>query len=704
MWYQRLSDPFSGKKVATHLCLSVFVLIFLYSANALAYTLPDRAKALLSADEITQLQRIETLIHNSDWQQSRQAIEQWQLNADNNPFLKQGLAESMLGEIAMQLNEHQQAKLMFSAARDNFEKINEPALIAMVDNDLGRNYRFVAEYDKAIIAHQQALKTFTHLNDQAGIANQYANLGLIYEYQGRYQESLLTVEKALKINKYLNRQKEMAANSYNIGSIYLDMGMVDTALDYFRDTLIIDQSTGNQKDIAYSNIKLADVYLKMANLSEAQVHASEALKIFNELKTPRDIDWARLKNAEIGIAKGELASAKTTLLDILQSQYQGSQNLKNRVRKSLAKIALQEGDIDKASELTDTVVAYYQSRNQTAMLAALNSMRIEISVASGDYAQAFQLLNDLRDHEKELFSRQKSLELAAFQARTEAVRQAQTIALLQKDNQLSEVRAKQEQQLYQFLYLGVILILGLSFLSWTRWQSKKLNKKLSRLVKIRTKELESANQALQVAYKSAEEASVKDSLTGLNNRRYLEQNLPDDIKSVLSLQQGDNEQDPDLCCLLLDIDHFKQINDNYGHKEGDKILIKIAQILNENARQSDYKVRWGGEEFLLVLRFQQRKQAKIMAERLCHVIEKTEFLTEAGDRISVTCSIGFVSFPVFKSQPESVSWSKALEIADHCLYAAKHSGRNAWMGAHGSDNKSMVEIASVTGLEVESSF
>jgi len=203
----------------------------------------------------------------------------------------------------------------------------------------------------------------------------------------------------------------------------------------------------------------------------------------------------------------------------------------------------------------------------------------------------------------------------------------------------------------------------------------------------RTLELHKKNEALQETHRQLEELSLTDTLTSMQNRRFLSKYLDDDLKVVLQKHQEWHAnkqqvslQNADLVFFLLDIDHFKHVNDTYGHSAGDQVLINIRAIIKKIFRESDYIVRWGGEEIVVIARFVDRKFAPVLAERLRKAFEN--YIFEIGDNLSIkkTCSIGFSSFPFIPLPNEPVSWLNVIDIADAALYAVKHSGRNAWLG------------------------
>lgn len=217
------------------------------------------------------------------------------------------------------------------------------------------------------------------------------------------------------------------------------------------------------------------------------------------------------------------------------------------------------------------------------------------------------------------------------------------------------------------LLLGALLLAAI--LTFIRARTRVLRRRAERLeetVAERTSELAKANAAL-------EDMTTTDALTGLKNRRFLLQRIDDDV--ALVLRQG-----TDLVFFLVDIDHFKKVNDELGHAAGDRILTQMRERLEEVFRSSDYVLRWGGEEFLAVTRGSRRDDAPEIAERLRAAIAERPFLLEGGQPLAKTASIGFAAFPFVPSAPRSIAWSKVVDLADQALYRAKNGGRNTWTG------------------------
>jgi diguanylate cyclase (GGDEF)-like protein/PAS domain S-box-containing protein len=190
------------------------------------------------------------------------------------------------------------------------------------------------------------------------------------------------------------------------------------------------------------------------------------------------------------------------------------------------------------------------------------------------------------------------------------------------------------------------------------------NFNLENIVKQRTKELEKINHWLEGQVKKSTDDANTDLLTSLYNRRKFESELAKEIsrsKRYLS----------SMSILLIDVDHFKSINDTYGHKQGDKTLQSLAKIISTYTRKPDIAARWGGEEFVVILPETSLSQALIIAEKQRAAIESMSF----DDQISLTCSIG-----VTEIIPSDDLDTLMLRV-DKALYDAKKAGRNCvkWM-------------------------
>ena len=185
-------------------------------------------------------------------------------------------------------------------------------------------------------------------------------------------------------------------------------------------------------------------------------------------------------------------------------------------------------------------------------------------------------------------------------------------------------------------------------------------------------------EALEVANHRLEEASQTDPLTGLHNRRYLANQIPADIAFYDREAVRRGTPGEVMVFALVDIDHFKAVNDTHGHAAGDRVLQQFAQVLGQLVRTGDYIARWGGEEFLVVFRPMPNRHLPILGERIRNAIASHRFEVGAPELLRLTCSIGFIECPLFRDARGRLGWEQVVELADRALYYVKTHGRNGW--------------------------
>jgi diguanylate cyclase (GGDEF)-like protein len=214
----------------------------------------------------------------------------------------------------------------------------------------------------------------------------------------------------------------------------------------------------------------------------------------------------------------------------------------------------------------------------------------------------------------------------------------------------------------------VALLFGLAALVGVFYLALNLR---TRSMKRRQRELE-----LIVEQKTAElrEASFTDPLTGLRNRRY----FAEVIGAEASL--ACRPDSPALHLFLVDLDHFKQVNDTYGHGAGDLVLRQTADRLRTATRTSDLIFRWGGEEFLIVARGAPLLPRNEIANRIVRMLAQEPFEIGEGRKVSRTGSAGFATYPFYADNPKTLPVDAVIELADLALYRAKQTGRNRAVG------------------------
>jgi diguanylate cyclase (GGDEF)-like protein len=242
-------------------------------------------------------------------------------------------------------------------------------------------------------------------------------------------------------------------------------------------------------------------------------------------------------------------------------------------------------------------------------------------------------------------------------------------------------------------FTGYFVLLGGSVLGMVRVQQRKLDREaeygrmLEVRVEERTRELSERQLELERVNHNLAQASITDSLTGLANRRFLTEYLDKEVALLHRRYRRLTEETPpvellDLAFLMIDLDHFKTINDSVGHAAGDAVLRQMRELLESVSRSSDIIVRWGGDEFLLVARELSGDGLAELAERIRQRLAQHVFDVGEGRVVRTTCSVGFACYPFFKEQLDALSWEQVISVADRALYVAKASGRNSWVGFH----------------------
>jgi diguanylate cyclase (GGDEF)-like protein len=217
-----------------------------------------------------------------------------------------------------------------------------------------------------------------------------------------------------------------------------------------------------------------------------------------------------------------------------------------------------------------------------------------------------------------------------------------------------------------------------------RWRTRALERarlKLEGEVERRTAELRVLSEALRVRTREFEEASLTDPLTGLRNRRFMSLQMASEMALWVRRQaQAPGAEAPrDMVVFLIDVDHFKEVNDRHGHSAGDELLRQFAARLRDVFRASDHLVRWGGEEFLVVARDTHRGAAAELAERVRDAIASAPFVHN-GTPVAMTASIGWAPLPWDAAAPQALGWEAVVALADLALYTVKQGGRNGWLG------------------------
>ncbi len=270
---------------------------------------------------------------------------------------------------------------------------------------------------------------------------------------------------------------------------------------------------------------------------------------------------------------------------------------------------------------------------------------------AGELRVAIEALNQYRSLITQVLQQDQQRSILEMQEQFDNDRRTLELELLQRQSSISveQLRARElQQRLWGLLAAGGLLSLAVAAL-------------LMRRVRDTNRRLADSNAQLKA------HAEI-DPLTGLSNRRY--------FQAAMRQLAADGKFSGTV--FLADIDHFKRVNDCWGHASGDAVLVEIARRLRAVLREPDLIVRWGGEEFLVVVRALSPEAVEALAQRMLDVVGATP-VAHQGRVMPVTASIGYATFPI---EPTllAVSWERAINLVDTALYLAKAHGRNRAYG------------------------
>ena len=236
----------------------------------------------------------------------------------------------------------------------------------------------------------------------------------------------------------------------------------------------------------------------------------------------------------------------------------------------------------------------------------------------------------------------------------------------------------------------VILFVGWLLFSMRTRALMKRNDVLEKMVEERTLAYERVNKELEQKNNALRQVANTDPLTGLSNRRAIKDYLPKLFDAINARQIGYKNADgkhtgkeapEDICALfLIDLDNFKRINDEFGHDKGDSVLTYVADAIESVSRPEDCLLRWGGEEFLLIVPTIKKQSFKALNYRLHDALTNLHY--KLGLPSPITMSIGAVWLPWENSQTDLHQWEHSMLLTDLALYRVKETGRNGTAFVH----------------------
>lgn len=546
------------------------------------------------------------------------------------------IADIMRAGQIMEAGQPQQSLKLLKNLEEKMSGKIEPEVRFRLSSALGLAYYQTGNFESAQRYYLDALKKTDDLVFRKIQRRIYAldALAKLYANMKDPEKALATIKEALELSPLARAPKTYASLSMSEGFALSLQGKNDEAMQAYQRTLKIAREASMPLFELLCLANIGDYYLTKHDYKKAEQYSREALQ-----------------KAEV---LGEKASAVVA-----------------RVNIGLALGG--QGKVQQGAEMIDLVLKPLIESDQKVDAEAILGELAGMYERNGWYKEALATVRQQQKLSEELFRSDRARAVAALQEQFHADQRQKKIELLARENDLkdSELHNRRLQQMIMALG-GVIAVMAGFFVYLLYRKVRRVNQKLVEV-----------NSQLEFH-------AVRDPLTGLFNRRSFVDLMKKRTQQTETERREARIEYPD-GLILMDIDHFKQINDILGHAAGDAVLIEVARRLRETVRESDMVLRWGGEEFLIFTPHAAPDQIAVLVERVLNAIGETQI--QAGDRkIQVTVTAGFISLP-FAGLDESVcGWEKALQIADMALYLGKANGRNRAYGIAGLKTRSEAMI------------
>lgn len=524
-------------------------------------------------------------------------------------------------------------KLAFEAEKLAMRTTNA-AVRAQATITAGQTHAEQGNFPAALIKLQQAVEIARGVtSDPTTLAAALNALTRLLVQMKEFDQAAASLDELMAETVKLNSPGRMSIAKNAEYWLTSDTGQMQRAMRALRAELEIERKMGAERMATTTLVNLADLHLKLRDFPRAAQYAQEALHV-----TQRNNDASTEATARVNLGNALLAMGRIG---------EGKRQFEAGMER------------------------YEKENNKPELQLVLREYGVALENA-GDLAGALKAYHRERALSDELFERQRQKSMLELQEKYETDKKERQIELLSRENQLQTAeldnRALQQRVwwLLALVFALAAVVVGL----------------LYRKVRQTNARLEEKNLELKAQ-------STLDPLTSLYNRRHFQDYMRTLAPMPAAAHAGwpQTEQrvhrSDDLvgALFLLDVDHFKHINDSYGHAAGDAVLKKIAENLRVALRETDMIVRWGGEEFLAFMPAVPRDGLDEIARRILQGIS-AQRVTHQEHEIAVNVSVGFAPYPLAPGATP-LAWERAVNLVDMALYLAKAHGRNRAYGVRG---------------------
>ncbi|MFL6710775.1 MAG: GGDEF domain-containing protein [Massilia sp.] len=506
------------------------------------------------------------------------------------------------------------------------DKTADMALRISATITAGQAYAEEGHFPEALARLQAAAALARSYDQPIQSVMAYSALAALYGQMKEFDKGFQALDEAYAAAAKTNSPGRLAGLKNTEYGLAMDTHQPKRALNALLAALEIYRRIGATTKIPGTLVNISDSYLHERDYRNTLLYANQAIDAAQPLNDSSTEATGRVNIGQAFLGMGQLAEGKRSFeagLAVFE---------KSGDKPSLQSVLLEYGDaLERAGDMAGAVTAYHRERTLS----------------------------------NELFEASRQKAVMELQGKYEADKKERQIELLRRENQVksAEIDNRRLQQRVWWLLLVVFALVAV-------------------IVGILYRKVRTANAQLQVKNLELKQQSSRDPLTALYNRRHFQEFMrgqAKDEKRAASLALAG--EDTVAALFLLDVDHFKHVNDTYGHAAGDAVLTMISENLREILRETDMIVRWGGEEFLAFLPAVPRAGIDDIARRLLEGISAST-IDYQGRKIAVNVSIGYAPFPLSPGE-QPLPWERAVNLVDMALYMAKGHGRNRAYGVRG---------------------
>ena len=532
-----------------------------------------------------------------------------------------------------------------------------PAIRIQILNETSWALRVLGQYPRAQQLATQALALAEDHQDILGQARALNNLGIVYWYLGDNDIVLEHWLRALNLRRQAQDDKSIAGSLNNIGLVYLAQQQVDDAIEYFNQALVLSRENGNVEFEINHLQNLGEAYKERGEFGRAEDYYRQALALVSD-RQQRGKIGVYVNLGGLYLAREDYPLARRWLTEArVMADALGAQPLILEIEHELATLAFALDDPEQAAGHLQTALGLAITLNNQNQLKELYHLQADVEVAREDYPAALAAMRKFLAYSEAVAEEKRQNRVMALQIRYEARQNARQIELLKKENAIHELELEQARTLSLTMQGGIAVLILFSLVIGYQYRAKA---RATRTIKRQYAELDATREELQ-------RLAQTDPLTGLLNRRAMQQRLD------VELARAGRENGCITVCLL-DVDHFKEINDRHGHDMGDQVLVALSTLLKQQLRYHDILARWGGEEFVLLLINTDNEQAREVTERL-----RTQVAALVVDHESVSLGItATLGYSVYR--PGQTTFDEVMKAADEALYEGKQGGRDRVVG------------------------